>query len=420
MTDQDFYVLRCACGRTIEVKYPPGAGFTFTCGFCTSPAGKRKRTIAAKAAETCERVTLFKQKVEEFALLPLNGNEECWFCFAKDEVKADPAHIESLVEVIHNGKWRKSRSPRKYLAVTSAREHAKKAKDLGQLPKADIFNHYWDAADGTTRLMRDPNDTEKPACCFEYKAGGLAWGDNGVVETQARDAFEQQIGDGGEYRQKTTGLGWKPDREDIENQSFWEQVLTTLDQADWDYLCDTHLHDWDDDERRCLWLRTIACPLEQYIRERTADEQKRLRAADRRMRRKWEDLRKELRKICSMRRHYYPLPESIRASYRSLNHQRREQQERTSRAYKDMGDADWMRTEAWAIYNNSLTVAYNPRKELRERQSYSPGQSTGGADRAKGNPALYDLGNGNSPFRVTGRAPGAHRDGSCIYRVAPI
>ena len=53
-------------------------------------------------------------------------------------------------------------------------------------------------------------------------------------------------------------------------------------------------------------------------------------------------------------------------------------------------------------------------------ESNPPCKSAGHANGTRGNPALHSVGDGNSPFRVAERIPGAHRNGFGLYRAAPL
>jgi len=124
----NIYILTCACGRTLKVKYPPSPEFTYICSWCDSPAAKRKRTLAVKAATPLEeRDPELYKRLDELSRLPLEGNGAVWNEFVL-EIGAGQLYeyLPMLVALLREGNWRTDvLNPKAWLA-TAWRNQARK------------------------------------------------------------------------------------------------------------------------------------------------------------------------------------------------------------------------------------------------------------------------------------------------------
>ncbi len=100
------------------MEYPPSPKFTYICCRCDSPAAKRKRALAAKAATPLEeRDPELYKRLDELSRLPLEGNGAVWNEFVL-EIGAGQLyeHLPMLVALLREGNWRSALNPQAWLS----------------------------------------------------------------------------------------------------------------------------------------------------------------------------------------------------------------------------------------------------------------------------------------------------------------
>jgi len=88
------------------------AGASFSCS---------KRCASRHRGLTAPENIAFKRRLEGLQALPYERHESEWMDLAK-ELYVDPLMVEALVEVVAEGKWKNSASPRRYLTITTRRD----------------------------------------------------------------------------------------------------------------------------------------------------------------------------------------------------------------------------------------------------------------------------------------------------------
>jgi hypothetical protein len=227
-----------------------------------------------------------KSWIKEMIDVPFEGHEERWFRFAA-KLGVDAAHISSLVETVLRGRWKTSRSPRLYLQTMSARDFARRAKELGQLPTADIFKPW-----GNKSLERYPRGVEangKIKGCPESLSCELM--PDGEDETDFMDSVDTE-------NMPTPRYVPQSREERLANKlalDLFDGFRKRLSPSDWTQLVKTYLVGWDREEIRVLQQRARGKSFTNYMKLHPA-ERRQLLSADRRVRRKLQALGQRLRR----------------------------------------------------------------------------------------------------------------------------